>query len=245
MRVFLVVFVALLFMDARAIAGPVTFTGAQLLTTPGVSFPGEAPTTQGNSLRFAFPTNDSILFSIDLRQFVDNPAHLVFSGNLTRVTNDHDPRFYLTDGLNAVGVNIADASLDGLPDRGVITASFGELNNNLVSFDGAPGLADGFEYITGSVFSFTATIHAQKLETLISASIAGVSGTRAIGTVLELSRPLSLIFVAATVNASRNEIYQINALTLDSIPVPVPEPGTMGIFLLVLSGLIAFRRMLV
>lgn len=225
-------------------AAPVTFTGAELFNNPAVSFPGDAPTLQGDSLRFEFPANDSILFSIGLDGLVENPAHLVFSGNLTRVGSDHDPRLYLTDGLNAVGIRFADIFDNGATDRGLISVSFAQISNGLVSAAGGLALIGDFQYTRDGIYSFNAVIHAQEFGTLVSASASGFNESRATTAVLNLDRPLSLIFVAAEVNAAQNEIYQINSLTLDSIAAPVPEPGTMGLFLVAVSGLFGFRRLL-
>lgn len=244
MKMFFLAFAVFSLFGSAVRAAPVTLTGAALFNNPAVSFPGQTPAVLGNSLRYEFPANASILFSIDLDSFVENPAHLLFSARLARLTNDHDPSFYLTDGVNAIGVGLADIAPSGFTDRTRFTAISSQISGNTAPASGLVTLVNDVQIgFPVSSFSFDATINAQRLQTVISATAGGRSGSHTTNAVLDIDRPLSLIFVAAIINASQNEIYQINSLTLDSIPAPVSEPGTVGLLFVALAGLFKFRRL--
>lgn len=223
MKYFVTLLFGLFFLPTLVQAAPITFSAADLLGVQGVALPNGGPDSiSGGSIRFNEPDNLAVLLSIPLDNVVENPLDFTVAINLTRLTPDFDPRFYISDGENLLGAEFADH------DGGRTTAAFSSLSGNGLSIvEGsfeALSLGVGFPAV-GGTFNAILSFQTTGLGTILTTDLFGVTATPSLAPVLNINNGLSLLLVSSsnssTINPS-SESYSFNSLTFDSTPVPAP-----------------------
>lgn len=242
MRLFVFILAHLLLWPVLAQAAPITFTAEALLGVDGVTLPNGGPdAVSGGSVIYNQPANDAVLISVPLANVVDNPFDFSVSINLTRLTNDFDPRFYVSDGQNLLGLTFEDH------DGGSFRALTGSLSG-----DGRLALETGGELLgnnvgfsaTGGSFDANISFQAASGGPIISGELRGVSGISSLSQALNLGSGLHLLLVSSSNSSTSNpssENYSFNSLTFDSTPVPAPPVILLSLFSIMFVG--AWRQM--
>lgn len=240
--------------SAPAMAIPVSFTGAELLSVAGISFPTGSRTVVGDSLRID-PTNlHGVLLSLPLAQFDVDPSNFEVQLDLTWLRNDdggadQNLLIYLSDGLNLFGTVVLNGSflLNGSETEGAIRIRRDEISadGQLLLLRDVLGDSESVPVLIGDTYSATTRIQAGTTETFISAEInnGAASISRSTPILFDPNNGgLNLILAGDNIN----ENYLINSLTLSdgfSAPSAVPEPNALAGLGLALVGLgISLRR---
>ncbi len=233
-RVCVMIF-ACLFVSANAYTRELfsaTYTGAELLGLPGVSFPTREPSLEGNSL--AFPEGSS-----DFEKLLSLPIlpegsisgfgqiDISIEANVTRLSstfNDFDPSFAIGDGTNLVAFLVADNN-GGL---GAAT-SYNDLGSTVEEVPVSILFTDaGINAVDESL-----DVHANFTFTPSSSTVRGgffeESGEAAVPKTLNFEHAWEFVLIAE----NPTERYQINSISI----VTVPEPS--GVIIAVI-GLLAF-----
>lgn len=224
MKFILITCFGLLFLPICAKAEPVTFSAQDLLAVEGVTLPNGNPDSVGSrTITFNRPNDLAVLVSIPLASVVENPLDFTVSINLTRLTSDFDPRFFISDGQNLIGAAFQDH------DGGRITAAIASLTaDGRTVFGNTPGqllgLNLGFPPV-GGAFNAILNFQTTGIDTVFSAELFGGGGVSTFNQTFNLANGLSLLLVSSnnsTAASPFGENYRYNALTFDSTPVPAP-----------------------
>lgn len=221
----------------NAQASPVTFTGADLLNLPAVSFPnGWPPLDADTGIVFNRPPNSAILASIALDGLIGRTNSLTVDLNVNRRSGDFDLALAITDGVRGVGAIIAD-NLGGqliaspnillLTEQEVDRGSFGVSRNGV----GNPGVDSDFDVSYDFIVSDAGVD--------VSFGFLGQSLSFFSPVALNRASGLSLILIS-DINASISEVYEINSLTLQN--TQVSEPQYLAFFAFSLLGFLVYRR---
>ncbi len=205
-----------------------TFSGADLLNLPNVSFPNQIPIADGDSLVFGpVGTNLEKLMTFSLA-----PGGVYSIGdtisirmNLTRTQSDFDPTLALGDGVSLIGFTPADNS------GGSAEIGYGNDTGTNLDIQGSSELFNnsGFPNINESFdVAVDFTLFAGSVE--VVGLFEGNTGMGSAPISLNLSQPLSFVFVGN----NPPEAYRINSLTI------VPEPSAIALWTI---GLLAFLPM--
>lgn len=219
-------------------AGTVTYTGAQLQTVPGVTFPNDSVTVNGSSLAFAsrtagFPklvtvpvapagalsfgsvvTITATLTRLGCDQYAPDVCSTVGDG-------DFDPHLLLGDGKVLVGAVVSDPngtlSTVSLEDAGALAA------NRL----GGPFFTatQPFPAIGGS-FSVTGSFTLNAGSTPLFGSLLGNSATNLPDRSLD---PSLALFFALVRDNDTGERYQLDSISITTPLAAVPLPGALAL----------------
>lgn len=215
-----------------ALATPISFTGAEFASLPGISFPSGTRSIIGDSLRIDGNRNFHATVVLPLTQFDVDPGNFELQLNVTRLLNDsnfedQDLHVYLSDGRNLFGGTFADFSTSVF-----VRIRQDELNRNDQSFiDGELlGVSQFTPVAVGSDYLATLSVRATATETTITGNInnGAVNFTRT-STVLFNSNGVGLALVLGSSNLNQN--YLINSVTFSEgvgAPTAVSEPGAFG-----------------
>lgn len=227
---------AVLIAPTATMAGTITYTGLELATLSGVTFPTAAPVTSGSSIQFTAGARSKLL-SLDLFSAGELsgqlPTSLSIEVNFTRLSNDFDPFFLLSDGGKMAGGGVFDNGGGGsqfltLDDQGTLGNL---LSATFVDGLGYPGVgqADTLKMdfgFAGNILSQTNTFRG----TVTSHTYASE--------LLNFSLPITFVLLAD----NETEQYQINSIGITTPDVvQVNEPSIALMFALTLAGLISAR----
>ena len=227
-------------------AATMTFTGADLFNNPNVSFSTIAPTVSRSSLIIA-PTTISFEKLLVLPLIPAGslsgaiPEPISVSINLTRLTDDYDPRILLSDGSNLVGAAIQDNNGGEAFGNTLI-----DLGNVIASVERTTGFVGAGYPAVGGSFDINLDWTLQSgLTTVDFAFGSGSASHSEITRALNPTSAIDFVFVAENDTA---ENYQINSLTVTTPvsgpipPNPIPEPSSLLLLGSGLAGLAAWRR---
>lgn len=228
-------------LSTPAFAVPISFTGAEFATLPGITFPTGIQTIVGDSLRIDATNSRSIVAALPLDSFNVDVSDFEVQFNMTRLRRDdgiaeQNPFIYLSDGRNLFGGFFFDVPLGyrtgarrdelGVDGQSLILRQFlGNTNETPVPVNG--------DYLA------TIRIRSSASNTIITSTVN--NGLRiSSGTTATLFNPgnggASLLFSSDFFS----ENYLINSVTFTrgvSAPAAVPEPGALGGMLLGLTTL--------
>jgi hypothetical protein len=215
--------VALIVGPSALTAATLFWTGADLVGDPSVSFPTEIPTVVGGtSIQFTGSENFQTRIEVPLLTAgalgPASPATMFsFQLNITRLSDDWDPHFVLSDGAYFVGVAISDdngANRIEYEDKGTY-AYRPKVGDNIYQ---SPDLK------VGDAANLAVDFLLGPDATVVSVEWQGVSGGYST-TLLDRTRPLSFVFMT---DNEANEQYQINSLSIAG-PTAVPEPQLIAL----------------
>lgn len=228
-----------------AISAPITFTGAELASLPGASFPTGGQIINGDSLVFTDPgVETGVLYRLDLSPFTLATQRIDFTLNVTRLNDDfgrvgQDWRIGLFDGQNFFHVFFSEN------DFGEFTTFFraNTLSPDETALEGGATFGS-FGRISGisATTRLRVVIGAGPTATSVFASVFGTTlrgGSTNITT--NQTNDLSLLIVGNEISQN----YQIDSLTFNegvSLPTDIPEPSTFGATLMGLTVLGLYRR---
>lgn len=223
-------------------AVPISFTGAEFVNLPGISFFSGVRTIMGDSLHIRATENNDVILGLSLDQFnVDvSDFEVQFSITRLRTQNGFDiqnPTIHLSDGRNLFGAAFfagsdttlrAGAMREELAGDGQSLIFREELQNS-----GTTPVANNESYLA------TIRILASAFETEVIADLDNGSAV-ARGTTSTRFNPsnggASLLLASGPIGAN----YLIHSVTFTrgvSAPRAVVEPGTLGGLALGLMGL--------
>jgi len=248
----LILAAAMTALSAPALASPISFKGAELVSLPNIVFPTGNQTIVGDSLLLNVVGEFSALASLSLDSFNVDVRDFEVQIDVTKLRRDdnvldQDLRIYLSDGVNVFG----GVFVDGSPDNAGTTrvdARRDELLGDGQSFRFIESV--GFSTLAPAAFdnNYLATVRIQAAAT--QTSITGDINNGAVritGSTTTLFDPnnggLSLVIGGSEFG----ENYLINSVTFTrgvSAPTAVSEPGTLGGLALGLAtlGLGLYRR---
>lgn len=239
---------AFLSVSTPATAMPISFTGAELASLPGASFPTGGQSVVGDGLRFDPTLTSAALYRLSLNQLDVDPSNIGISVNVDRLLRDDgivDQDFFvgIYDGQNYFNAFFQDTvsqvieaqsridRLNASEDQGVSNSFLGS-----GPFISSP---------VGSVAQLNVVVQATAVSTTIAHSV-NQSGASAFSapTALNVNGDLSLVILGDQLG----ENYFINSLTFTngvSVPTAVPEPGALlGLALgLLMLGVGLYRRL--
>ena len=219
-------------------AAAISWTGAELLSDPRVSFPGQTPTLDGDSLVYGTSSvNFQKLVEISLIgpgaiSPGDAPTQISITVSLTRLTDDWDPHIGIGDGnqmLVALPTDNGFVAAEELLDLG----ASGDRQRQVFMFNhsGLPGI--------GGTVDMTLDFLLGDGSSSFSTSFLGGSGTY--DALVPLDRTAGLNVVLARDNDT-SEQYEINSVSVNSeLLATVPEPQS-GLLILTALGCLGFAR---
>jgi hypothetical protein len=196
-----------------------TGTGADLFDDPATSFPTGAPVVVGTALDLPTFVASEVLAVYPLAEALtfgsDDGLLVTYTLTLNRQSDDFDPVFLVTDGIEAVGGQIGDN-----PD-GSARLIEGTLSGDALMVGGDPLIFDGagFPAVAGTVDAVV-EIALRASESEVRVSFLAGDGSAISTRVLDPTAALSLLVVANS--ALDAEIYRIEEATLE---IEVPEPS--------------------
>lgn len=237
MKAFLIMVMALILGPTYALAGPMAFSGQDILALDDARFVNGSPDLgPDGSIIFAGRPVSTVLFELPLANLVSNPRDFSVAINLTRGTLDFDPNFLLSDGERLVGAQFGDRPT-GLAD---FSRVLGDLNasgraievGTRVQINEAgsaplPAVGQAFDV----EFDFKVFSDSIDITTRISGEAISLVHTDGFSELADLS----LFFVSNSFGA---ETYQFNTFQFTSVEVPEPPVA----FLLLMSLLFLQRR---
>ena len=220
--------------SASASATTVSYTGAELLSLPEVSFPTRSPAVQGDSLRFE--AGDQIyeilirwdLFEPGSPSLSGDPVRIEVLADLTRQSSDWDALITLWDGTKAIGAGLMDNDGGGVQDW--VTTSDGVHGSTVWSHNLE---SRGPLFSIGQSGQFALEFELTESGSQVLASGAGAS-LQYSTSALDLSQGLAvLVFMQ----------HEWEQLDVNSIRVTmIPEPSTLILALFALTLLPLWRR---
>jgi len=231
-----------------ASAAPLSFTGAELTTLTGASFPTGGQTIIGDSLRFDPTILRPILYRLDLSDFNVDPSEIAISVQVTRLLSDGgalDNDFHI--GIYDGQTYFHSIFLDIIPPNLARRHFASSLIDGGTSFESSmlPGQSAEIVAPAGEFAQYDVTIRATPTftEILSDANQSG-SFSNQTSTLLDNNAGLSLVFAGQNIA----ENYLVNSLTFTrgvSLPTAVPEPSALaglGLGFLGFAGLMRRRR---
>jgi len=238
---------SLIIFNATASAAPISFTGAELLSATGISFPTGTRTVVGDSLQIESTALNSVVARLPLDQFVIDLSDFEVQLNITRTLDifgaeDSDPSISITDGVNVIQAGFGDGS--GLNFFSAVRT--GVLTSDETAFVSRTGLdlSDPTPIAVGSAYTGRFRINATATATFLSADLNGgnAPSSATTPTVFDPSNGgLSLLLAGNHVG----ETYLINSLTFTrgvSLATAVPEPNALAGLGVGLLGFSLYRR---
>lgn len=229
----LIVLLSVMMFSTPTLATPVTFTGAELLSFSGVTFPTGTQTVVGDSLRIHATSAFSVVAALSLDQFDVDVSDFEVAIDITRLSRDdgavdQNPRIFLSDGRNLFGAIFFDTFSTDL----VVETRTEELDSDGQSliFRDFLGQSPATTVPEGASYLATIGVQATALNTSITADIdGGVTGVGGSTPVLfdAGNGGPSLIFGASNFN----ENYLVNSITFTrgvAIRTAVPEPNSIA-----------------
>jgi len=227
----LILILGFISLPTQVLSAPITFTGTELSTLPGASFPTGGNATVGDDLRFDPTLFGAVLYRLDLSDYVVDTNDIGFSLTFTRLLNDggdldQDISIGIYDGQT-----FFNAVFDGEPsDQARPQHRVDALNATETQLAPVTFLRFGaFTPSPGdSLVQLDVTLRATPSETTLISEVnsaGAISST--VSTVLQANSGLSLLIIGN----ETNENHLINSLTFTSgisLPTTVPEPGAMG-----------------
>lgn len=215
-------------------------TGAEFAADPSASFPTVAPTASGAAIEFVSLTPSEILALYPLAEAgrftgLSDPIVISIQANLTRLSEDFDPVFLVTDGTGAVGGQPGDNP------GGSARAIEATLAGDAINLIDAPFIFDnaGFPAI-GEELDVDIEIILGLASTSVGVSFLSNSAT---ATTVALNRDAELTFLFVSNSfLPDGENYRLNSLRLEILPDIVPEPASLSLTALVLCCLSLWRR---
>lgn len=206
-------------------------TGDQLAINPDVIFPGGSHSINGTSLDLDPNAPHQLLMRWDLLPASSRGDLIVdIEVDYTALSGDNDPRFILSDGINAFTLVRSDN------DSGRAGASWGTIDNNTYTSAGGQIVATGLGSVDPFAFSMFISddgVGSSYLYSYQEGGYAQIGNIPFLGNFLNTDNPLSF-YIGGGNNPS--EHYRINSLKIEITSVPTPM--TLGIFALGLAGLL-------
>lgn len=241
-------FICFLFLSQMtAVAGPLSYTGRELLDLPNVTLPSNQRNIVGDSALFQPVPDVQALFVFSFEGFEVDIENFGVRLNLRRLDDDNgtldfDPHFFLGDGTSSLGGPVTDQG----PDR------LGVFNESVIVPDGSSTAVLNELFVQqfdvdvaiGEDFDFDLLIQSGLTNSTITSSINGqLSNLSTLSTVLDGSQPLDFTFFSHDLI----ENYRLNSITFFSGVTQlaqVSEPGAMVImaFALCAFGAMRIRR---
>ena len=211
-------------------------TGQDVYNHPDVSFPGRTPSVVGTSLVFGTGDNNAKLFEFPLVSSgilsPADPAVVLLSVDLTRVTSDYDPVFGVSDGTTCAAFLTTDAGATFATNaQDVGTTLLHGQGDRTTLFTDAPYPP------VGSSFEVNATFTLQDTLTNVAVVALGDAGN-ADKTAIDWPEGFSLVFASMTAS----EEYQLNSLSVEVNGTVIPEPTSLVVLGLGVAGLALRRR---
>ncbi len=204
-------------------AASISFTGAELLSNPNVSFPTTVPTLNGSSIVFG-PDSQSHgkLLVLPILAAGTGSTSVTVSINLTRLacttpcagtSEDHDPLVALGDGSTLIGGQFSD---NGQVFADVLTDTGNQGNrtaHDAFSPFSQPSIGQSFDVEIIFDLAGSTTLTAEGNSYVVPSAS------------LDTSQAIEFVFMR---NNDAGEQYQINTLSIsgaDIAPVPIPTAG--------------------
>ncbi len=213
-------------------------TGADFAADPLTTFPTITPLPSGDAVDFVANTPNQILARYPLvtaGTFAGSqgPITIAIETTLTRLSDDFDPVFLVTDGTNAVGGQIGDNP------NGSARAIEALLATDSVLLISTPFIFDNASFPSvGLPLDAMIDIVLEPTDSTVHVSFLNGAAT-AQAFALDRTADLEFLLVANSF-VPDGEIYQVNTLTLEILP-DIPEP-TAAWLVLVYVGAVLVRR---
>ncbi len=207
------------------------FSGTDIFNN--ASFPIVNPTLNGSSIFFSnMPDQNNILFDLQViapgTLQASDLTKVTVTVNFTRTDTDSDPIFYVSDGLNAVGIQTFDNSAGGVAN---FSATVGATTLGVTGHGSVSGT--GFPAVNAAASAqFTVNFSTSGLATL-DYSFLGTSNSFTSNKTLDPSRALSII-LSHDSNDPSHQVNSLNVLVEGS--AVVPEPSSL---VMLFSGILA------
>jgi hypothetical protein len=194
-------------------------TGAELFADAATSFPTGTPNVVGDALDLPATVGDEILLIHPLADALtfgaSDEVFVTFTLTLNRQSDDFDPVFLVTDGVDAVGGQVGDNP------NGSARLIDGTLSGDTLLGESSPEIFNdaGFPAIGGTVDA-TVEIALGNASSEVRVTFLTGDATAPSTKVLDRTAELSFLVVANTA-VPTGELYRIEAATLE---IEVPEP---------------------
>ena len=221
--------------DARA---TVVFdgTGLDFLNDPDAAFPNGLPSTAGTSIDFASFGENEILAAYPLAPAGSfsgaTVVQVLITANLTRLSDDFDPVFLVTDGANAVGGQVGDNP------NGSARAIEATLGAGAVSV-----LSDGFIFDDAGFVAIGESLDVfvrVAIDATTDVQVSFLAGDATTTSATSLDREAALEFLVVANSFLVDEAYRINTLQLEVL-ASVPEPVPAALLTAAIAGLALAR----
>jgi hypothetical protein len=204
-----------------AVSAVVAFdgTGADLFADPGATFPTGTPAVVGSALELPASVASEILLVYPLAEALsfapDEGVVATFTLTLNRQSDDFDPVFLVTDGIEAVGGQVGDNP------NGSARLIEGTVAGDSILIEGDP------EIFTGAGFpAIGETVDATVEIALGNASsdirVTFLAGDATVPSTKVLDRTAALSFLLVANSNIDGEVYRIESAVLE---IEVPEPA--------------------
>jgi len=199
-------------------------TGAELFADPATSFPTGTPSVVGSAVELPTAVASAILLSYPLADALEfapgDGVIATFTLTLNRQTDDFDPVFLLTDGIEAVGGQVGDNP------NGSARLIEGALAGDAIT------IADDPEIFSGAGFpaigeTVDATIEVRLRAGSTDAQVTFLAGDATVTSLRVLDPTAALSFLVVANSNLEGETYRIEEATLE---IEVPEPAAPILF---------------